>query len=83
MSSALASPITFEISMFGRLQSGPIIIDPIFVALRYTFDSDAPDAEPSPVACSFSSTVPVRLQIGSESAFNSDVGIFTNFDATP
>lgn len=81
--SALAVPITFEISTTGRLQSGPVTIGPTFVALRYTFDSDAPDEEPSPAGGSFSSTFPARLQIGSESAFNAGVGMFTGFDGTP
>jgi hypothetical protein len=74
-SAALAVPITFEISTVGRLQSGPIIVEPIVVTLTYTFDSDAPDAEPSPGTGSFSSTFPARLHIGSESASNSGSGV--------
>jgi hypothetical protein len=82
--SALAMPITFEVSAYGRLQSGPLTVGPILVALTYTFDADAFDEEPSPAGGSFSSTVPARLQIGSESAFNAGgVGMFTGFDGTP
>lgn len=84
-SAALAVPITFEISTVGRLQSGPIIVEPIVITLTYTFDSDTPDAEPSPGSGSFASTFPARLQIGSESASNpgNGVAMFTGFDGTP
>ena len=81
---ALATPITFELSTYGRLQSGPLTVAPLTVSLRYTFDPNLPDAEPSPVGGSFGSPWPALLQIGSESASNLEgVGLFTNFDATP
>lgn len=81
---ALATPITFELSTYGRLQSGPLTVAPLTVSLRYTFDPNLPDAEPSPEGGSFGSPWPALLQIGSESASNLEgVGLFTNFDGTP
>ncbi len=80
----LAAPMFLELSTFGRLQSGPIVVAPLTVTLRYISDTDLVDAEPSSVSGSFESIGPVLLQIGSESASNHNaVGLFTNFDAVP
>lgn len=83
---AMGVPITFEVDTFGRLGSGPLVTAPMLVTFRYTFDSNAPDAEPSDGAGSYAAGDPAlsRLRIGSEVATGAfPVAIFTNFDAFP
>ena len=80
---ANAVPITYELSTYGRLQSGELQIDPLNVALRYTFDSDTADREPSNGSGSFESLYPAVLQIGSESTtLIGGVGQFVNFEGS-
>ena len=83
---AVGVPITFEIDTFGRLVSGALQTDPLFVSFRYTFDSNAPDAEPSDGAGSYAAGDPAlsRLRIGREVATGAfPIAIFTSFDAFP
>jgi hypothetical protein len=83
---AVGVPITFEIDTFGRLESGALQTDPLFVSFRYTFASDAPDRDPSEGFGSYEAGAPAlsRLRIGREVATGAfDVDIFTSSPVFP
>jgi hypothetical protein len=81
---AVATPITFELSTYGRLESGPLVVDSLTIRLTYSFDPNLPDVEPSSASGSYASPLAALLQIGAESAQNHDgVGLFTGFNAVP
>ena len=78
-SSVIAGLITFNISSFGTLQSGPVSLGPMSLEFQYQFDSSLVDREPSVSGGSYEAYSPALLKLGTESFTSSfGYGIFMN-----